>query len=1242
VTNAYDKMANAKTIDESRDYTDELADSISGLISAFENHEFGTEYFQTAFESLIPKNVYEQFTEAGDRIDSGWEYLNNKLSKYFIFDNNSVSIDFDNIKSFVSDALSTEFGDSAVFTGALENFDLNPQITTLHEFAEAMNLTDTAAFSLGNAVSKYTSDNDDFLSKLSMDGVSLEVQMLSCDQQMASLLQKQSELGKAGKVGTDEWDELKDKISEVNSEMDELQKKARESVTANINIESQIASKQADIETFKKKLSTLTAGSAEYTVTLGNIDYAEKELDKLLQQKYQLEEPTELTIELALEQVQSDIDKTKAELSQIANYDGTTYTLKADCTADSEQFDTLLAQLKQYEQEQIQIKAYAGLEDEATDGLEKIDEFVIKDKNFTVNAKTDAARRALDNIVNTLKGIKDKSATVTVNTIENKITSHAPYIGAPMKSGEADAYGTLGTKSAEKNALVGELGEEILVDPRTGRWQTVGENGAELIDLPKGAIIFNHKQTEELLKNRRIGSRGKAYASGNAYFRFPDKNYTFGSSSSNTKANASVKVEPELDNKALEEQLEKALNKLKEELDNIIGNFEHKIFVMEHEGADNSEIISVYKSMIDTVNKYEDKGRQKGLDANSDYLQELVKQRYEYLDKIRDLTIESYDTNIKEKESAISLNEKWLENAVSKNDLKGIENYTSKIIKLNDEMQDTLHEKNEYYRSLNDKSLKSEIDENSAKWWEYEEAKEEALKKFYEYACQIHENEIALNENWLENAFNANNIDDAKKYTDNIISHLKAQQDEKHSLAEYYRNEKGFSDVSDEVSKLSDEWWELEKQIRDAESQIHEHAMSIYENSVTLTENWLDNAVRDKDFGGITRYASDIISHYKAMQDELHKQAEELRKKGYSDISDEVSSLSDEWWDIHEKMKEVSANAWKEVVNNANEAVDEITGLYDTLKKAAQEFDSSGFITIDTLQEICSWGIEYLAYLKDENGQLVINKDNIHKVIAARTEQMAVETALSYVAQIRNARNKKDIQELARLTLATENLSNATWDLVYAQLRIMRDSGDLNDEMYRGALTNINNLRALTDTALNGIGKVEGGIEEARKAAYEAAKEQADSLDDLLKYVEEMIKQEVKNHVDALKDQVAQMKNIISLQKESLDLEREKDDYSKSVAEKTKKLAELQQQLNMLELDDSRESIAKQADLREEMADLSSDLADEQAYHAYDAAKDMLDDTFEAYEEEKNREIEKLENSISSEEKLYQLAILES
>lgn len=85
-------------------------------------------------------------------------------------------------------------------------------------------------------------------------------------------------------------------------------------------------------------------------------------------------------------------------------------------------------------------------------------------------------------------------------------------------SGHAQAIGNWATKTGG-TTLVGELGREIVVNPATGTWNTVGDNGAEFVNIPAGSIVFNHLQTEALLDRGFINSRGLAQASGSAMVR---------------------------------------------------------------------------------------------------------------------------------------------------------------------------------------------------------------------------------------------------------------------------------------------------------------------------------------------------------------------------------------------------------------------------------------------------------------------------------------------------------------------------------------------------------------------------------------------------------------------------------------------------------------------------------------------------------------------------------------------------
>lgn len=107
---------------------------------------------------------------------------------------------------------------------------------------------------------------------------------------------------------------------------------------------------------------------------------------------------------------------------------------------------------------------------------------------------------------------RDRYVNIYTKTV--KTDTSTPF-SWPMHIGAAYSSGSRGLKQNETNALVGELGPETLV--RNGKYQTIGENGAEMMNLKRGDIIFNHQQTEALLKHGYVNSRGKAFATGNAH-----------------------------------------------------------------------------------------------------------------------------------------------------------------------------------------------------------------------------------------------------------------------------------------------------------------------------------------------------------------------------------------------------------------------------------------------------------------------------------------------------------------------------------------------------------------------------------------------------------------------------------------------------------------------------------------------------------------------------------------------------
>ena len=471
-----------------------------------------------------------------------------------------------------------------------------------------------------------------------------------------------------------------------------------------------------------------------------------------------------------------------------------------------------------------------------------------------------------------------------------------------------------------------------------------------------------------------------------------------------------------------------------------------------------------------------------------------------------------------------------------------------------------------------------------------------------------------------------------------IINLYKELQEKVHEQAEYYRS-LGLDENAKQIQELQNQWWDYYNTIRDTIVGTYEEIISESQNKIDLNETFLNDAVSIGDYEGVRNYSSAIISEYRKMQKTIQAEADYYRSLGYSETSNEVSKLTALWYEYRDNIIEAASAGFDELVENANTSLDEIQGFYDDLKNAAQEYAENGFITVDTFQQILSYGVQYLAMLQDENGQLVINEQNIQKIIAARTEQVAVESALNYIEQIRTALTEQNTAALNNLLYATEMATESTWDLVYAQLASL----DLTGEQYDAASQRIETLRALTENAISGIGQELGQVAAEADAAFEEAKKQLqdtkDALDDILDYTIAMIKQEVENQIDALEDQIDSYQRIVDLQKESLALAREKDEYDSNVSEKSGDIADLQEQIAQLSLDDSREAQAEKVRLEEELAKKQKDLADYQSDYAYDKVVDSLDKMATAYEQEKQTEIEILQNSISSYQKLYDMAI---
>lgn len=412
---------------------------------------------------------------------------------------------------------------------------------------------------------------------------------------------------------------------------------------------------------------------------------------------------------------------------------------------------------------------------------------------------------------------------------------------------------------------------------------------------------------------------------------------------------------------------------------------------------------------------------------------------------------------------------------------------------------------------------------------------------------------------------------------------------------------------------------------------------STLEHSIYLKEQYYNQADAQSNYDGMRQSLQDQVDYYKQIQTAANNAANQIREyyrsQGLSaeaiEQQSEIQALQKTWWNAANSINDALDKIATAIRDKLSKEIDDVQSAWSSLQKAAEEYSQTGTISIDSLQSIISAGVEYVALLKDENGQLVLNEDAVSAVLEAKTQQLAVESALSYVEQVRNALTQKNATELARLLDVTSVAASSTWDLVYAQAALLNLDGD----QYNKLITNINKFRSIANTTVQSVRK------QVHDSVTGESKDYKSALDDVLKYVEDLIKYEHEQMVEALQDQADKYNELIEKKKELLQQTKDEEDYERNVSKKLQEIAKIQDQINRLSLDDSREAAAKRAELEQELAELQGSLSDYIGDYTSTKNEEALDKSAEDYNDYINDRIKEVEDEVASEERLYQLAI---
>lgn len=498
-------------------------------------------------------------------------------------------------------------------------------------------------------------------------------------------------------------------------------------------------------------------------------------------------------------------------------------------------------------------------------------------------------------------------------------------------------------------------------------------------------------------------------------------------------------------------------------------------------------------------------------------------------------------------------------------------------------------------------------------------AGEMELDDFYKYKEEVYEKDKELfadslsdMEHQISLLGNAN-IDNS----DEIVSMYEDMQRRVHEKANEYRAA-GLDDNHEILQELQNQWWSYEQAIEKIrEEEFDSDLDKINFNIDTLK---LDNA-----------NSNEILSSYQDVLRRINEEIDRYTSEGYDISHEKIRDLTTKLRDTKDEI----IDYLNEIVEKANDAVDGYQNVYTTLTDAAKEYASTGALSVDSFQSILELGPKYLSFLYDENGQLTINKESIKQVIAAKTEELAVETALAYAKQVLQAAQENNIAKIVELTSVSAAGTASTWEMAYATLGLAKAIGTANGmdaSYFDNAADNLAKIQSMSKTAVNTIDTYYATLEDGYVS-------QADGLNTIIELTQDMIKWENEQLIDALEKEKEDYSDIIDQKKELIRLAKEQADRESSVADKLEKAAKLQSQIAQLALDDDREAQAQRRSLEEQLAELQKEISKEQADHSFELQEEALDKELEAFEDAKDDEIEKQKNMLQSTEALYQAAI---
>lgn len=747
--------------------------------------------------------------------------------------------------------------------------------------------------------------------------------------------------------------------------------------------------------------------------------------------------------------------------------------------------------------------------------------------------------------------------------------------GTAHLSGTAYLGGNWGTAPGGKT-LTGELGREIVVT-KTGRWYTVGDHGAQFVDIPKGSVVFNHVQTEQLLKNGYVGSRAHALMSGTAML---------GGTSMRIGSGIS-------ENAAIDIAGTKGLftyDKVKPIGTTNRGGSSSSISKSDLKVFDWIEV--AIERIGDAIDRLTDvassayKSLKSKLTASADAITLVTEQI-----KVQKVAYEQY------MEAANSV-------GLSDNLKAKVQNGSIDLAQYDEDTQKLIEKYQEFYDKAQDS--KKAVDDLHEELADLYSERFDNIQEDYNNQLEDLEHLTAMYESELSES---RNVDDSKVYDalrDIETQKIELLTEELNDLRVAFQEaidtglievgSQAWHDMRNEIHGVNEELAQTKEQLVNLYVEEFEEIQDDFDNKTEALDHAATQIQNEIDLLEAKGYKA-TQEHYEALQD-VERERIKILKNELSDLektladgleSGEISEGDDDWYDMKSAIEDT-----KEEIQEANIALEEYN---QTMREMDWEaFDKQQKALSDTIEET-NFQLDLL-----DGQDMVDESGNITSV----GSQAAGYHSQNYNAYMKQAdAYAKEIQRIDA-ELANDPNNDLLLERREELLEMQRES-ILAAKDEKDAIADIN--EEIAD-------KRAEAMEEAAEKAKEAAEKEAEAMK------------------EALDKELEAMKKLVDSYTDALDKAKDLHDYRKKIADQTEAIGDIEKQLSAYNGDDSEETRATVQKLKDDLKAAKEDLKETEYDKYVSDQKQMLDDMYSQYEENINARIDqidaKLEATINS------------